>query len=162
MEVEFVIRGYPSKVRLAEWQEANTLPKDQLRLTPEQQERARKLQIPEAAYAVGIKAAELAGDHAVQKMERVARLIAEAIQRRYPQDELRTIVWDFVEGKFRFVFWDGLAKRELEHLLSTEVVDDLLLEKQGAEGRLMKEVDLEIGGTLIDAMTDGGRPSGSA
>ena len=154
MEVEFVIRGYPSRVRFADWQEANTLPDDQLKLTPQQKKDARKLRVPERAYAVGIKAAEFAGNHTVQKMEQVAGLVAEAIHRRYPGDDLRIIVWDFVEQKFRFVVGHRVDNSEREYALSTEAVDDLLLEKEGAERRLKHEADLVVGGGLIDAMTD--------
>lgn len=157
MQVEFVIRGYPSHVRFVDWQRANSLPDDQLTLTPEQRDRARKLQIPERAYAVGIKAAECAGENAVQKMDRVAQSVVDAIRHRYPEDELRSIVWDFVERRFRFVIWHRDLNSEREYSAPPETVDDLLLEKEGAERRLKEQIDSAIGGDILDAMSDGER-----
>jgi hypothetical protein len=162
MEVEVVLRGYQSRVRDADWQKANTLPDEQLTLTREQRDRAQLLQIPEHAYAVRKRAAEFAGDHAMEKITQLAQLIADTIARRYPEGELRSIVWDFVDGKFQFVFWQRMANREVAFAVPGELVDEVILEVQGADQRLLKSVDVVIGGGLMDAMNDGEPHSGAA
>src|SRR5205807_5363294 len=60
MKVELVFRGYPSRIRFADWERANSLPVGALpKLSKQQRARARKLRIPEDHYAVALKAAEL-------------------------------------------------------------------------------------------------------
>jgi hypothetical protein len=147
VQVELVICGYPSRVRLAEWQQANLLSEAELpQLSEEQQARARKMQIPERAYAVGIKAAELATHHVGEKMEKVAAMIREAIQRRESRDELKSVIWDFYAGSFRFMVLHAALGQEVSYSMPTEIVDDVMMEKESAETRLRAYVDFIVGG----------------
>lgn len=148
MEIELVLRGYPSRKRFAEWQQANCLREEELpKLSDEQRARARRLHLSERAYAIAIKAAELASDSALEKMKRVGSLIARAVKDRAPEDELTSIVWDFYEHKFEFFTKHKIGKdsfREYPYSIATQVIDDFLLEKQGAEGRLQEEVSSQL------------------
>ncbi len=145
MTIELVLRGYPSRIRFAEWQRANSLPVDALpKLSEEQKTRARKLRIPEDHYAVALKAAELTSERAIGEMERVARLIAAAATKRCPEAEVTSVVWDFREKRFEFL--TRIDGREDCDPIPTEIVDDVLLQKEGAEERLKKAVDFELGG----------------
>ena len=145
MKVELVFRGYPSRIRFADWERANSLPVGALpKLSKQQRARARKLRIPEDHYAVALKAAELSSEHALGKMERVARIIAAAAKKRLPEAELTSVVWDFRENRFEFLA--QINGREDCSPIPTAIVDDVLLEKEGAEERLKKAVDFELGG----------------
>ncbi len=143
--MELIIRGYPSRIRAADWQKANSLPEKELpRLTEKQRERTRTLRIPEHAYAIALKAGELAKEHASKKVERVARLIVDAVKKRDPAIEVTAVVWDFVEYQFKFL--TRVNGRENYDSIPTEIIDDVLLEKEGAEERLKKQVDYLLGG----------------
>jgi hypothetical protein len=148
METELVLRGYPSRKRFAEWQQANSLPEDQLpKLSEEQRARARQLCIPERAYAVALKAAQLAGDRALEKMKRVANVIARAVKDRDPEAELTSVVWNFYEARFEFLVRYKIGKdspKELEHFIPTQMIDDILLDKEGAERELMQAVSSQV------------------
>ncbi len=148
MEVELVLRGYPSRTRFAEWQQANSLREDELpKLSDEQKERARRLHISERAFAVAFKAAELMHERALQKMEHVGNLIARAVRDRDPEAELTSVVWDFYEKKCEFFTRHKVGRdshKECVHSIATQVVDDLLLEKEGAETRLKEAVEREL------------------
>jgi len=148
MEIELVIRGYPSRKRLAEWQRANSLPEDQLpKLSEEQRERARQLHLPERAYAVALKAAELSGDRALEKMKQVGNLIARAVQDRDPETELASVVWDFYEQRFEFFTRHKIGKdlhKECVHFIPTQMIDDVLLDKEGAERQLTEAVSSQV------------------
>lgn len=145
MGIEILLRGYPSRIRFAEWQAANLLPEDKLpKLTAEQQRRASRLHIPERHYAVALKAAELAGEEARRKMERMAQLIATAVRGSDAEAELKSLVWDFYGHQFQFVTRHN--GREFAHSIPTAIIDDLLLEKEGAEQRLKNVVRHELGG----------------
>ncbi len=147
MNVEIILRGYPSRMRFPEWQRANLLSEKQLpKLSNEQRARARKLGLQERAYAVGIKAAELASERAAEKMERVARVIAETVTNRDQEAELTTLVWDFYQHRFEFTVQHkvGPAPRECIYSVPTDIVDDLLLDRNGAESRLKQAVEREL------------------
>ena len=143
MNTELLLRGYPSRIRFAEWQAANSLPEDKLPgLSPEQKARARALYISERDYRVALKAAQLASERATSKMEQVARLIAEAVKSRDPKAVLTSVVWDFYGHTFEyFTRHDG---REYPHSIPTLIIDDVLLEKEGAEQRLKDAVNSEL------------------
>ncbi len=145
MNIELVLRGYPSRIRFPEWQEANSLPPDKLpKLSEDQIARARKLRVPSHAYAIALKAAELANERASGKIEWVARMIAEAARKRDPELEVTSVIWDFWEHKFEFFTRrDG---HQHVHSIATEIIDDVLLEKEGAGQRLKQAVDFELGG----------------
>lgn len=144
IQVDIILRGYPSRIRYPEWQKANSLPKDQLpTLSDEQRARVASLHVPEGAYAVGLKAAELAHDHAGDEMERVARMIAEELAKCDPQARLKCLLWDFVEGKFEFTVQHEVGS-ECIYGIPHDVVDDLLLERQGAESRFREAVRREL------------------
>ncbi len=142
-KMELIIRGYPSRIRFADWQKANTLPKEELpRLTEIQRERARTLRVPDQAYAIALKAGELARKRLEGEMERVEGLIASAAKRRGA--EVTVVIWDFVESQFKFLARQN--GREREHTIPGAIVDDLLLGKEGADRRLKEEVDFLLGG----------------
>src|SRR5574340_16263 len=104
MTMELVLRGYPSLLRFAEWQQANSLPANDLpRLSEEQKMRARDLRISERGYAISLKAAQLARQRADTKMDRIARLIAEAVRLRDPEAEVTAVIWDFWAREFKFL-----------------------------------------------------------
>src|SRR5579863_392272 len=95
--MELVLRGYPSSLRFAEWQQANSLPADKLpHLNEGQKARARDLRISERGYAISLKAAELARQRADAKMDRVARVIAESDRGIRKQRSLR---WSGISGR---------------------------------------------------------------
>lgn len=143
--MDLILRGYPSKIRFAEWQKANSLPPDQLpRLSGEQAERARTLRVPERAFAIALKASELAAEEAVEKMERVGRLIQESAKKRIPDARVKAVVWDFVERRFRFM--TQINGSEHENMIPIKIIDDLLMEKPDAEQQLKKTVDFLFGG----------------
>jgi len=149
MEIELVLRGYPSRKSFAEWQQANSLPESELpRLSDQQRERARRLHISERAYAVALKAGELAAQRALEKMERVGNLIARAVKDRDPEAELTSVVWDFYEQRFEFFTKHKIEKdwygNECVHSIATQAVDDVLLGKEGAERRLQEAVNSEL------------------
>jgi len=114
------------------------------KLSDEQRARAQKLHISERAYAVAIKAAELASERASEKLEQVARLIAEAVRKRDPGGQLKSVVWDFYTHSFQFVTRHDST--ECLHSIPTEIVDDVVLEKEGAARRLKQAADFELGG----------------
>ena len=145
MTIDIVLLGYPSRIRFAEWQAANSLADEKLpKLSEEQKARARALRVPERHYAVALKAAELSGQRAAARMEWVARLIAEAAKRRDPEARVTSVVWNFREHKHEFFTrHDG---RQYTHSIPTQIIDDLLLEKEGAGERLKQAVDFELGG----------------
>jgi len=141
--MDLILRGRPSKSRFTEWQVANSLPQEKLpELSNDQRVRAKLLRVPERAYRVALKAGELAREHAWKKMEHVARIIAEAAQRRGV--ELSAVVWDFVQYQFNFVV--RVNGREYDHTIPTGIIDDVVLEKEGAEQRLKRDVDFLLGG----------------
>jgi hypothetical protein len=148
MEIELILRGYPSRKRFAEWQQANSLPESELpALSDDQRERAQRLHISERDLAVAVKAAELAGDRALKKMERVGNIIARAVKDRDPEAELTTVLWDFYEQKFEFCTRHKIGQdfyRQCVSSIPTQVVDDLVLEKEGAERRLREAVSSEL------------------
>ncbi len=120
------------------------MPKEQLHpLSEDQRARAKRLHISEGEYAVAMKAAELASERALQKMEHVARLIAQEVRRRDPNSQLKAVLWDFSGHRFEFVTrLNGLG--ECIHWIPTEVVDDVLSEKEGAEQRLRQAVSSQL------------------
>ena len=143
--MDLILRGYPSRTRFAEWQEANSLPPKKLpRLSVDQKTRAQKLGISERAYAIALRAAELTRDRAAEKMEKVARFITETVKTRDPQAEVTALVWDFLGHEFKFL--TRVNGREHDDSISPRIVDDVLLEKEGAEQRLKQEVDFLLGG----------------
>ena len=144
-KMDLILRGYPSRIRFAEWQKANSLPPDKLpRLSKPQKARAHRLGISDHEYAIALKAAELARERAVDKMEKVARLIIEAVHKRDPQAEVTALVWDFLRHEFKFL--TRVNGREDDDCIPPQVVDDVLLEKEGAEQRLKQKVDFLLGG----------------
>jgi hypothetical protein len=150
MEAEIIIRGIPSRQRFAEWRQANMLSAEQLpRLTKEQAERARKLRISEKGFAVALKASELARDQSFEKMESVAKRIQQVLQKHDPDSELAVLVWDFDEKRFNYVVkrrnGPGQAL-EATYPIPPEMVDELVLERDGAEQKLASRVanDLEL------------------
>jgi hypothetical protein len=150
MEAEIIIRGFPSRHRFAEWRQANMLTAEQLpRLTKEQAERARKLRITEKEFAVALKVGELARDQSFKKMECVAKRIHQELQKRDHDLKLAELIWDFDEQKFNYVVTrvDG-AGQSLEDIYSipAEMVEELVLERDGAEQNLVSRVasDLEL------------------
>jgi len=143
--MELVLRGYPSSLRFAEWQQANSLPADKLpHLNEGQKARARDLRISERGYAISLKAAELARQRADAKMDRVARVIAEAVRQRDPEAEVTAVVWDFRAREFKFL--RRVNGKEYAESVPTQILDDVILEKEGAEDRLRKELDYRLGG----------------
>jgi hypothetical protein len=141
--MEFVIRGYPSRTRMAEWQKANSALSEQLpQLSEEQRSRAQKLRIPERAYAVALKAGELARERLEGQLDYVAGLIDSAARKRGA--EVTSVVWDFFESQFRFTAREN--GREVKNTLPASIVDDLLLGKEGADERLLHQVDFLLGG----------------
>ncbi len=143
--MELIIRGRPSRIRFADWQKANSLPKEELPLlTEKQRERAQTLRVPEGAYAIALKAGELAKENASKRIQRVARLIVEAAKKRDPAIEVTAVVWDFVEHQFKFV--TRVNGREDYDSIPIQIIDDVLLEKEGAEERLRKELNFLLGG----------------
>jgi hypothetical protein len=147
MSIELLVRGYPSRVRFAEWQAANSLPEAELEgLSKEQRALAQKLHVPEKAYAVALKAAELSHARAAEQMEVIAKLIAEEVKARDSQDELKTVIWDFSSHEFKFVTREVVGKngKEVTNTLPTEVVDDFLLEKRGSDRRLKDAVKIAL------------------
>jgi hypothetical protein len=150
MQTEIILRGYPSRKRFAEWQQANMLPDEQLpRLTKEQAERARKLRISEKGFAIALKAAELARVQSFEKMERVAKCIHQVLRKHDPQSELATLVWDFSAHKFDYVVKHRSAPEqalEATYSIPPEVVDEVVLEHEGAEQKLATMVarDLDL------------------
>jgi hypothetical protein len=149
MEAEIIIRGFPPRHRFAEWRQANMLPDEQLpRLTKEQVERARKLHITEKGFAIALKASQLAQEQSFQKMERVARFIHQVLEKHGAQSELETLLWDFSARKFAYVVKQkngpGQAP-ETTYSIPPEIVDEIVLEHDGAEQKLVERVvnDLE-------------------
>ena len=150
MQTEIILRGFPSRKRFADWQQANTLPDEKLpRLTREQAERARRLRISEKGFAIALKAGELAREQSFEKMERVAKCIHQVLRRHEPQSELATLVWDFGAHKFDYVVKHGNGPgKALEAIypIPPEMVDEVVLEHEGAEQKLAAMVarDLEL------------------
>jgi hypothetical protein len=141
--MEFIVRGYPSRIRFADWQRANsTGPDDLPKLSDEQKLRAKQLRIPDRAYAIGLKAAQFARERLAGELDHVGRLIASAAKKRGA--EVTTVVWDFLEHDFKFVTREN--GREQPNSLPPEIIDDLLLGKEGADRRLKEEVDYLLGG----------------
>ncbi len=141
--MEFIVRGYPSRKRFVDWQRANSTPREQLpQLSESQRDRARKLRISEQAYAIALKAGELARERLEGQMDRVGGLIASAAKRRGA--EVTAVIWDFFEHQFKFTAREN--GRELENTLPASIVDDLLLGKEGADDRLKRAVDFLLGG----------------
>ena len=142
--MEFVVRGYPSRIRFADWQRANSAPREELpQLSEAQRDRARKLRIPEQAYAIALKAGELARARLEGQIDRVGGVIASAAKRRGA--EVTAVVWDFFEHQFKFTASEN--GREVENALPPSIIDDLLLGKEGAGDRLKREVvDSLLGG----------------
>ncbi len=141
--MEFIVRGYPSRIRFVDWQKANSMVPDDLpRLSDEEKHRAQLLRIPDRAYAIGLKAAQLARERLVGELDHVGGLIASAAEKRGV--EVTTIVWDFVEHDFKFLTREN--GRERENSLPPKIVDDFLLGREGANRRLKQEVDFLVGG----------------
>jgi hypothetical protein len=141
--MEFSVRGYPSRSRFADWQRANLMPSEELpELSEAQKDRARKLRISEQAYAIALKAGDLARERLEGQLDRVGRLIASAAKKRGA--EVTAVVWDFYEHQFKFTAREN--GRELENTLPSSIVDDLLLGKEGADDRLKHQVDFLLGG----------------
>jgi hypothetical protein len=150
MEAEIIIRGFPPRQRFAEWGQANTLPAEELpRLTKEQAERARKLRITEKGFAVALKAGELAQDQSFEVMERVAKRIHQVLRKHDPHSELAKLVWDFGAHRFDYIVKHQNGQEEaLEttYPIPPEMVDEVVLEHEGAEQKLVAKVvyDLEL------------------
>ncbi len=148
MKIDLLMRGYPSQIRFAEWQKANSLPESELpKLSKEQRARARQLHVSERDYAVAVKAGELAESRALEQMERVARLVGQAVVKRDPEAELTSLVWDFWEHRFEFSTRHRIAgdsHKECLHSIPTDVVDGVLQNKEGAERELKEAVDSEL------------------
>lgn len=143
MQVELLVRGYPSRMRFAEWQTARSLPESELpKLTQEQQARARRLHITDREFAVGLKAGQLMSERAAEHMERVARLVAEGLKNGGSSARLKTVLWDFYGGKFEFAIEDETGTHP--YSLPMETVDDVLLDKDGAEQRMKEQVDFIV------------------
>jgi hypothetical protein len=144
MEAEIILRGYPPRQRFADWQQANMLSDEQLpRLTEEQTERARKLRITEKGFAIALKAGELARVQSFEKMEHVAKRIHQVLQKHGPHSELVTLVWDFGAHVFTYVVkhrnGSGQAL-EATYSIPPELVDEVVLEHEGAEQKLASMV----------------------
>jgi len=144
METEIIIRGFPPRHRFAEWQQANMMPAEDLpRLTKEQADRARKLRISEKGFAVALKAGELARDQSFEKMERVAKRIHQVLRKHDPDSELATLVWDFGAHRFDYVVkhQNGPGQAlETTYSIPPEMVDEVVLEHEGAEHKLVTKV----------------------
>jgi hypothetical protein len=141
--MEFIIRGYPSRIRFGDWQKANSLGPDDLPgLSAEQKRRAQQLRIPHRAYAIGLKAAQLARERLTGELDHVGGLIASAAKKRGA--EVTTVIWDFLEHDFKFVTREN--GREHPNSLPPKIIDDLLLGKEGADRRLKEQVDFLLGG----------------
>ncbi|MGH9433227.1 MAG: hypothetical protein ACRD3T_16985 [Terriglobia bacterium] len=141
--MEVVVRGRPSRFRFAEWQAANSVPAEDLpELSEEQKAHAKQLRIPEQAYRIALKGGELARRHAIEKLEYVERLIAEAAKRAGV--DITDVEWDFVNHQFSFIY--SVNGRWGQPSLPPQAVDDYLLDKEGAGERLKEIVDLLLGG----------------
>jgi hypothetical protein len=152
MQTEIVIRGYPSRKRFAEWQKANMLPDGELpQLTVEEKRRASLLRVPEKAYAIALKAGELARDRAFEGLERVANAIAISVKKQDPNVELKAVTWDFFTGQFEFVTQhkSGSQFRECAHGMAPELIDELVLGRPGADQKLIEAAQREL--TLLVA-----------
>jgi hypothetical protein len=118
------------------------------RLTKEQAERARKLRITEKGFAIALKAGELARDQSFEKMERVAKRIHQVIRKHDPDLELATLVWDFGARRFDYVVkhenGPGQAL-ETTYSIPPEMVDEVVLEHEGAEHKLATKVANDLG-----------------
>ena len=148
MEAEIVIRGYPSRMRFAEWQQANLLAEEQLpRLTEKQKERVRRLHISEKEYAVVLKAGELAQAHSLKEMEKVANCIRRVVREQDPESELTTLFWDFGGHKFEYIIQHSISPgrvKECPYAIPPELVDELVLGREGAEERLAQAVGNDL------------------
>jgi hypothetical protein len=142
--MEFIVRGYPSRIRFVDWQKANSLGPDALpALSDQQKRRAQQLRIPDRAYAIGLKAAQLARERLVGgELDHLGGLIASAAKKRGA--EVTTVVWDFLEHDFKFMTRQN--GREQPNSLPPNIIDDLLLGKEGADRRLKEQVDFLLGG----------------
>ena len=120
-------------------------------LTAEQKRRATLLRVPEKAYAVALKAGELARDHAFEGLERVANAIAISVKKQDPKAELKAVVWDFVSGQFEFITQHkfGNQFRECVHNMAPELIDELVLGRPGADQKLIEAAQREL--TLLVA-----------
>jgi hypothetical protein len=141
--MDLVIRGYPSRIRYPDWRKANSLPPEELpTLSQRQKDRARILRISDRAYAIGLKAAELARERLTGELEHVASVVQAVAKKR--DAEVTALIWNFYEHHFQIVTrWDG---KESSFDVPGELVNAILLGKHGAEQKLGQEVDFWLGG----------------
>ena len=148
MQTEIILRGFPSRKRIADWQQANMLSDEELpRLTKVQVERANKLHITERGFAIALKAGELARVQSFEKMECVAKRIHHVLRQHEPQSELVALVWDFEAHKFEFVVKHGNGAGqglETTHSIPPEMVDEVVLGHEGAEQKLTTTVEKNL------------------
>ena len=147
METEIIIRGYPSRTRFSDWVKANTLPESELpQLDEEQKRRVSFLRVREKAYAAAVKSVELARDFAFERLQQVAGAIARNVKKQNPEAELKAVVWDFYSQRFEFLVVRGLQDqlREYAYLMDPALVDEVVLERQGAERKLIEAAQREL------------------
>ncbi len=140
MSVEISVRG--GRISPAEWDAIQALPKEELPpLTPEQQQVARKMHIPEADYARSSLASKRGVEKSLEKAERFARFLKESIKKRAAGATLLRVALDDFQEKFEVeVQVDG---RPLQFRVTEKVVDDLFESgSESAERRLNRVLDL--------------------
>ncbi len=142
MSVEISVRG--GRISPAEWDAIQALPKEDLPpLTPEQQQVARKMRIPEADYARGALASKQGAEKLLDVVERFARLVRVKLQGRAPSLELKRVALDTLIGKYEVEA--NLNGHTLTFRVDEELVDDLFEGgSEIAEKRLDRVIDLAL------------------
>lgn len=142
MSVEISVRG--SRASVFDWDAIQALPKEELpSLTPEQQQVARKLHIPEADYARSALAAKRGTEKLLEKTERFARFLNESIKKRTAGATLLRVALDTFQGKFEVEAQiDG---RPLHFRVTEKLVDELFEGgSESAERRLNRVLALAL------------------
>jgi hypothetical protein len=142
MSVEIAVRG--SRTSAFDWDAIQAVPKEELpSLTPEQQQVARRMRIPEEEYARTTLATKRGMEKLLDKTERLAGLLRKRLQERAPSLELTRVALDTLKGKFEVEA--RLDGHTLTFRVDEKLVDDLFEGgSEIAEKRLERVIDLAL------------------
>ena len=142
MGVQISVRG--SRTSVFDLDAVQAMPKEELPpLTPEQQQVAGKLHIPEEHYARNALATQRSMEKLLDKAERFAQLLRINFQERAPSLELKRVALDTLKGKFEVEA--GLDGHSFAFRVDEELVDDLFEGgSEIAEKRLGRVIELAL------------------
>jgi len=90
---------------------------------------------------------ELAQAHSLKEMEKVTNCIRRVVRERDPESELTTLFWDFGGHKFEYIIQRLISPgrvKECSYAIPPELVDELVLGREGAEERLAQAVGNDL------------------